>query len=143
MFLPHRPYLPLGTLRAVLAYPAPEDRFADTRIRAALERLGLGRLSPMLDQAERWEHDLTLDEQQRIAFVRVLLHAPRWVIHDEAMSAIDEEGRKAVRAIFAGELARTAVIGIGHEEPGGTFYTRTFTLRREPDGLSLPLDASD
>jgi putative ATP-binding cassette transporter len=138
MFLPHRPYLPLGSLRAVLAYPAPEAQFDDARICAALRRVGLGRLASLLDRDERWDQTLTLDEQQRVAFVRVVLHAPRWVVHDEAMSAIDDDGRSAIRSIFENELAAAAVVGIGRAEPDG-FYRRILTLRLERNGLSLPL----
>jgi putative ATP-binding cassette transporter len=104
--------------------------------------LGLDRLGSLLDRVERWDQELSLDEQQRIAFVRVLLHLPLWVVHDEAMSAIDEEGRSAIRSIFSKELAGTAVLGIGRAEPPD-FYGRMCALRRRPGGLSLPLGSAD
>ena len=79
-FMPQRPYLPLGTLRAAVCYPAEPGRFDEAAVVAALERVDLGHLVPSLDRTERWDRQLPLDEQQRLAFARLLLHAPRWVV---------------------------------------------------------------
>ncbi len=138
MFLPHFPYIPLGTLRDVLTYPAP-GKFSDTAVRAALERLRLGHRAANLDEVARWDKELPLDEQQRIAFVRVLLHAPQWVIEDESMSALDDEARQIVQSIFETELAGTAVVSIGRDELRNHFYHRIYHLRTQPPGLRLPL----
>ena len=91
--MPQRPYLPPGTLRAALAYPAGPDRFADGAVRAALERVGLGHLAASLDREARWDRELSAEERQRLAFARILLHAPRWVVLDDADPALDEETR--------------------------------------------------
>ncbi|MDP8918930.1 MAG: ABC transporter ATP-binding protein/permease, partial [Pseudomonadota bacterium] len=91
MFLPQRPYLPLGTLRAAISYPASPEAFDDAQVREALERCGLGGFVEMLDRRERWDRSLSLGQQQRVAFARVLLHRPKWVFMDEATSALDEE----------------------------------------------------
>ena len=79
-FIPQRPYLPLGTLRAAVCYPAEPGRFDEAAVSAALERVDLGDLVPSLDRTDRWDRQLPLDEQQRLAFARLLLHAPRWVV---------------------------------------------------------------
>jgi putative ATP-binding cassette transporter len=133
MFMPHRPYLPPGTLRAAIAYPAATDLFAAADVDAALERLGLGRLIPLLDRERRWDRELSLDDQQRLAFVRVLLHAPGWVFLDDAMGALSDEHRRVVLGLFAQELAATAVIGISRDTDSEGFYTRTYHLRRQND----------
>jgi putative ATP-binding cassette transporter len=138
MFLPHLPYMPFGTLREAVAYPTP-DRFADAAIRAALDRLQLGHRAASLDMTARWDKELTLDEQQRLAWVRVLLHAPGWVIEDEAMSALEEDARDTLLSIFKQELAGTAVISIGRDDFHDHFYGRTFQLRTRMPGLRLPL----
>jgi putative ATP-binding cassette transporter len=133
MFMPHRPYLPPGTLRAAITYPAATDLFAAADVAAALERLGLGRLIPLLDRERRWDRELSLDDQQRLAFVRVLLHAPGWVFLDDAMGALSDEHRRVVLGLFAQELAETAVVGISRDTDSEGFYTRTYHLRRQDD----------
>lgn len=138
MFLPHLPYIPLGKLRDVLTYPA-HGRFTDDEVRAALDRLQLGHRARYLDRVARWDKELSLDEQQRIAFVRVLLHAPKWVIEDEAMSALDTDIRHVVQSIFEKELVGTAVISIGRDEFRNHFFQRLYHLRATPPGLSLPI----
>ncbi len=94
MFMPHRPYMPLGTLRKALTYPEPPQLFSDEVIRAVLKRIRLDRLAPLLDSEDRWDQELTLDEQQRFAFARMILLKPAWVIQDEAMSELDDDNRK-------------------------------------------------
>src|SRR3546814_9720205 len=87
-------YLPLGTLRGAVAYPSPPENFADDRIGAALRRVGLARLIPMLDRAERWDRALSAGEQQRLAFARLLLHRPKWIFMDDPAAGLD---RKSTR----------------------------------------------
>jgi vitamin B12/bleomycin/antimicrobial peptide transport system ATP-binding/permease protein len=141
MFLPRRPYMPLGTLRTVLTYPDQAAHFADAPVRAALDRLGLGRLAPKLDRVQRWDKELRLDEQQRLAFARLLLHTPHWVVLDEAMSALDEESARLVLSMFRRELGDATIINIGGRAPGQGFFTRTLNLHRMPDGQAPRLRA--
>jgi putative ATP-binding cassette transporter len=138
MFLPHLPYLPFGSLRELVAHPTP-GKFDDAAIRAALESLKLGHRAGSLDVTLRWDRELTLDEQQRIAWIRVLLQKPRWVIEDESMSALDEETRKALLSVFKHELARTAVISVGRDDFHNGFYGRAYRLQVDGPGLKLPL----
>src|SRR5664279_3930796 len=99
-FLPQRPYLPLGTLRNALSYPSPADAFPDADVRQALERCDLGNLITKLDQVERWDNELSLGEQERLAFARILLHKPGWVFLDEATAALDEDSQRHVMSLF-------------------------------------------
>jgi putative ATP-binding cassette transporter len=138
MVLPHLPYLPYGTFREAVTFPAA-GKFDDATIRKALDRLHLGHRVPSMDVIARWDRELTLDEQQRVAWVRVLLHAPRWVIEDEAMSALEEDARQALQSIFSQELAGTAVITIGRDDFHDHFYSRSYQLRTQTPGLQLPL----
>jgi putative ATP-binding cassette transporter len=134
MFMPQRPYLPLGTLRAAISYPAGLGGFDDPAVRAALERVDLGHLVPMLDRTERWDHHLTLDEQQRLAFGRLLLHAPRWVVLDDAVGALDEDHRRLVLSIFERELAGATVIHFGRGPVVGCSWDRTLHIIEQPGG---------
>jgi putative ATP-binding cassette transporter len=136
-FMPQRPYLPLGTLRAALAYPAPAKKFADAGMAAALERCALPHLLPRLDEEERWDRVLSLGEQQRLAFARLLLHRPRWIFLDEATAALDDENQDAMMRLFREELADSAVISIGHRPGLDVYHDRTLHLVRAPDGAKL------
>lgn len=137
MFLPQRPYLPLGTLRAAISYPASPETFDDAQVRGALERCGLGEFVEMLDRHERWDRSLSLGQQQRIAFARVLLHKPKWVFMDEATSALDEENQASMLALFENELKGASVLSIGHRPGLEEFHTRTLHIRKTKEGAIL------
>jgi vitamin B12/bleomycin/antimicrobial peptide transport system ATP-binding/permease protein len=140
MFMPQRPYLPLGSLRTAVSYPAEPGRFDDAAVRAALMRVGLGHLVPALDHEQRWDKELPVEEQQRLAFARLLLHQPRWVLIDDAMGALDEEHRQLMLSIFEYELADAAVISIGRSPVHDRFYSRILHFRRLSEGaVTVPL----
>ena len=114
VYLPRgTPYLPRGTLREVLAYPQPVDRYAPPDFAHALVRLGMERLVPMLDMNLRWDRELTQDEQLSLAFARVVLQAPSWALIDDIFGSLDDEALARVVDVFTHELAHTAVIHIG------------------------------
>lgn len=94
MVLPQTPYLPVGTLRAVLSYPADPSSLKDVNWADLLQKLRLEHLLPRLDDEENWSQFLSGGEQQRVAFARVLLRRPRWLFLDEATSALDEATEK-------------------------------------------------
>ena len=107
LFLPQRPYLPIGTLRDVVSYPMPAGGVDDETLREALEVVGLPELAGRLDEAAHWALQLSPGEQQRIAFARALVQKPDWLFLDEATSAVDEatEARlyRLVRERLAGD----------------------------------------
>ena len=138
LFLREQPYLPLGTLRAAIAYPAPPQHIDDAEMDAALRMVGLDYLQPSLNREERWDRMLSLDEQQRLAFARLLLYSPKWVFLDDALSALNKEQRGALMSLFNGPLAGAAVISTTRSLEENHFYNRTFNLRRRP-GESLPI----
>jgi putative ATP-binding cassette transporter len=137
MFVPQRPYLPLGPLRAAVVYPSRVDDFDDDAIKAALERCGLGHLFERLDHEERWDHVLSGGEQQRLAFARMLLNQPTWVFMDEATAALDVTGQAALLSLFAQELKGTSVLSIGHRQELTEFHDRTLELVAAPEGAQL------
>jgi vitamin B12/bleomycin/antimicrobial peptide transport system ATP-binding/permease protein len=140
MFMPQRPYLPLGSLRAAVSYPAAPERFDDAAVRAALMRVGLGHLVPALEQAQRWDKELPVEEQQRLAFARLLLQRPRWVLIDDAMGALDDEHRQLMLSLFEHELADAAVLSIARSAVHDGFFARTLHLRRRAAAaITLPL----
>jgi putative ATP-binding cassette transporter len=134
MFMPQRPYLPLGTLRAGLAYPAAAEHFAKKDLKIALKRCGLEHLVERLDEAERWDRVLSGGELQRVAFARVLLHRPGWVFMDEATAALDDESQHSMMSMFGNELAGSTLISIAHRAGLDAFHDRTLDLIRSTSG---------
>ena len=107
------PYLPRGTLREVLAYPRSVDSFADEAYGHALQRLGLERLVPLLDAHRHWSRMLGQSEQVCLAFARLMVQAPRWVLVDDIFGSLKDDALERVYDIFDRELIRTGVIHIG------------------------------
>ena len=137
MILPQRPYLPLGTLREAVCYPAPAGRFGDAAVQAALIRCGLPGLIGRLDEAGRWDRSLSLGQQQRIGFARLLLHRPRWVLLDEATSALDDAGQAALMGLFATDLAEATLVSIGHRPGLAEHHDRVLQLEAGAAGARL------
>jgi putative ATP-binding cassette transporter len=140
LFLPERPYLPLGTLRAAVSYPAPEGSFPDERIREALELLGLGSLAGRLDELAPWQQFLSGGEQQRLALARVLLQEPEWIFLDGATSSLDEATEKRVYDLLRERLPRSAVISIVDRPVVASYHERHWTL--VPRGAAMALQAA-
>jgi len=137
LFMRERPYLPLGTLRGAVTYPAHPGHVDDAAIRSALHQVGLDYLLSSLNRDARWDRMLSLDEQQRLAFARLILHAPRWVFLDDALSALSIGDRRPLMSVFEGPLSGTTVISTSRVPEQGHFYTRTFNLHRLPGGAPL------
>ncbi|SMF58683.1 putative ATP-binding cassette transporter [Tistlia consotensis] len=139
LFLPQRPYLPIGTLRRALAYPAPAEVFAEAEFERVLQRVGLGRLHSHLDEERRWDKQLALDEQQTLAFARLLLHRPAWVVMDDPLNALELARRSELCGIFDQELAGTAVLAVGRTTAAAPFFGRAVPVIEEPDGVDFRL----
>ena len=137
MFMPQRPYLPLGTLRGAVAYPGAPDSVPARVVADALERVGLPTLVPVLDREGRWDETLSVGQQQRLAFARLLLHRPAWVFLDEATAALDETSQALAMSVFDRELKDTAVVSIGHRPGLEVFHDRVLELAPGPDGAVL------
>jgi putative ATP-binding cassette transporter len=130
MLMPPRPYLPFATLRSAVSYPADPAGFDDATLHAALRRVGLDRLAARQNETERWDRQLSADEQQRLALARVLLHAPSWLLFDEATLCANDEHCRLLRSILTTELANTAVIAIADTPALKGFYTRTLRFQQ-------------
>jgi vitamin B12/bleomycin/antimicrobial peptide transport system ATP-binding/permease protein len=132
LVLPQRPYLPLGTLRGALAYPAPVASFAPAEIEAALDAVGLAHLKGELDKTAYWADKLSGGEQQRLSIARALLQKPQWLFLDEATAALDEASEAALYRLLTERLPGSAIVSIGHRSSLIAFHGRFFELR--PDG---------
>jgi putative ATP-binding cassette transporter len=136
LFVPQRPYLPLGTLRAVASYPAAEGSIDDARIREALEQVGLGDLGQRLDSVEIWDQQLSAHEQQLIGIARVLLQQPDWLLLDEATSGLDEPTERRIYDLLLERLPRAGVIAAGLRPRALELMRRRWTLA-ERDGRTV------
>jgi putative ATP-binding cassette transporter len=116
LFVPQKSYLPIGILREALAYPAAADSFEDSAIRHYLDLCRLPHLKNALDQSDNWSQRLSPGEQQRLAFVRVLLARPDMLFLDEATSALDAATEKSMYELVLNELPEAAVISIAHRD---------------------------
>jgi putative ATP-binding cassette transporter len=134
LFLPQLPYLPLGTLRAAVSFPAAEGRFDDARIAAALAALGLGHLVPLIAESGPWDQRLSPHEQQRVALARVLLHEPDWVFLDKATSALDPEMEKCVYDLIAEKLPRATLLSVAHRPEVAAYHERRWALMPAGEG---------
>jgi vitamin B12/bleomycin/antimicrobial peptide transport system ATP-binding/permease protein len=114
LFLPQRPYIPLGSLRNALLYPNEDDKVSKQRLTAALGDVGLAGLVDDLNTVDNWAHRLSLGEQQRLAFARILLSEPAIVFLDEATSALDEAGETALYTLLRKAPWRPTVVSVGH-----------------------------
>ena len=112
-FLPQRPYLPMGSLRRAVYYPLVEQK-DDTELRQILHLVGMDKVIDQLDVVDDWSRILSLGEQQRIAFARVLLMKPQWVFLDEATSALDEGWERTMYELLKKKLPATGFISVGH-----------------------------
>ena len=140
LFVPQRAYLPIGTLRAVVAYPAAEHTFDDAQIREALALVGLGHLVDRLDEAVPWEQHLSAHEQQLLAISRALLQQPEWLLLDEATSGLDEPTERKIYDVLLERLPRTGVIAAGLRPRAMELMPHRWTLS-ERDGTNVLLAA--
>ena len=128
-FLPQRPYLQKGTLRSQLIYPRTHSPLDDEALRRILDEVQLSHLEERaggLDHVQDWEKLLSGGEQQRLAFARLLVQAPKVAVLDEATSALDEANQ---RRLYERLLARgITLISIAHRAAVASFHRRVLQL---------------
>lgn len=125
MFIPQKPYIPMGTSAEAASYPLET---ADKELLfPLLMECGLSHLMEKPDTEADWSHILSLGEQQKLAFVRVFLRKPKWVFLDEATSAMDEETEEKMYRLLTA-LPGTTVISIGHRSTLDKWHDRVLRI---------------
>ena len=134
MLLPQRPYIPIGSMREALAYPASPEKFADEELRGALMKVGLPALADRLDDSDNWQMRLSGGEQQRLAVARALLARPDWLFLDEATASLDEKSEAALYRAIAETLPETTLVSIGHRSTLNAFHKRRIAFEPHDGG---------
>jgi len=137
MVVPPKPYIPIGTLRAAVTYPAVPGTYRDDDIRRALVDAHLGDLVDQLDHEDVWSQRLSSGEQQRVALARALLMRPDWLFLDESTSAVDEKLEAELYAALARRLPNTTIISIGHRSAVVGLHQRHLEMSPEDDHFTL------
>src|SRR5207249_1397279 len=129
LFVPQRPYLPLGTLANALRYPRIEkNAFPLCRLLGALREVGLESLATQLDDVQNWSQRLSLGEQQRLAFARILLLRPALLFLDEATSALDEDSEARLYALLRTAPSRPTILSVGHRNTLRAFHDQILDI---------------
>jgi putative ATP-binding cassette transporter len=143
LILPQDAYMPLGSIRAALAYPAPAETLSTEQAAEALAAVGLPRLVPQLDEDAHWGNRLSGGEQQRIAFARAILARPDWLLLDEATSALDEKAEAAAYALIRRQLPDATVISIGHRSSLVALHDRFLELVENGGGSHVLVERAE
>ncbi len=131
--VPQKPYMPLGTLREVLAYPAIGHSLElnDAVASAALKKVGLPQLIPQLDDYARWDQRLSAGERQRLAIARLLVDAPGVIVLDDALSALDDASQTALVRTLRAERPHATIFILGQAEPPSGLHDHVVVLERQ------------
>jgi putative ATP-binding cassette transporter len=144
LLVPQRPYLPLGALANALTYPCTDGKgFTAAQLGAALGEVGLGSYASQLDVVDNWGQRMSLGEQQRLAFARVLLAEPALLFLDEATSGLDEAGEARLYGLLRSAPWQPTVVSVGHRSTLIKFHDEILDLApyiplKKPVVLPLP-----
>ena len=128
LFLPQKPYLPIGKLRDAIAYPEKSGTFSDAEIVEVLKLCHLEEFVGQLDEVAHWEQVMSPGEQQRLAFARALLYKPEWLFLDEATAALDDATQDSLYALVKDRLPNTSIVSIAHREDVKHFHSKVLEL---------------
>lgn len=142
LFLPQKPYIPIGTLRDAVKYPDEESKATDAEIVAALEAAQLGHLTGRLDEDAHWSNVLSGGEQQRLAAARALVFRPDWLFMDEATASLDEPAEAAIYRALKEWLPHTTMVSIGHRPTLRQWHDRRLELQRKPGEVGKLIEVS-
>ena len=136
MFIPQKPYIPLGSLREALLYPGKKP-LSDEELLYLLDLCQIGYLRDKLDLVADWSHVLSVGEQQRLAFVRAHIQEPKWLFLDEATSALDEDTEAEMYALLAERLTQTTLVSIGHRSTLNKYHELMLVIDKQTKSVRL------
>ena len=138
LFLSQKPYLPQGRLIDALFYPqvAPDDVDV-AKAAQIMQQVQLGHLAEKLTQENDWTRVLSLGEQQRLSFARVLMHKPLAAFLDEATASMDEGLEDAMYRLLREKLPQTTIISVGHRSTLQTHHQQHLLINPEDQSWQL------
>jgi len=129
LFLSQKPYVPQGNLISALTYPNKPDNISHTKAVEILNKVQLGHLAEQLEKEQDWTRILSLGEQQRLAFARLILHKPAVAFLDEATASMDEGLEFAIYQLLKQELPKTTLISVGHRSTLKALHQQQLALQ--------------
>jgi vitamin B12/bleomycin/antimicrobial peptide transport system ATP-binding/permease protein len=135
--MPQRPYVPLGTLRRAVTYPASPQSVNDEVVRQSIEDVGLGHFMDRLDTDEPWDQVLSGGEKQRLGFARMLIQNPDVVVMDEATAALDSASQDRLMRLVLERLPAATLVSVAHRVELEAFHTRKLVLEYADGGAEL------
>ncbi|HEY6456774.1 MAG TPA: ABC transporter ATP-binding protein/permease [Steroidobacteraceae bacterium] len=136
--MPRTTYWPTGSMRDALAYPSGRDEIKDNVYKDALQDLKLHELEPMLDKAGHWQDELNADQLTRLAFVRLLIHEPAWVVIDEVLDFVDADSRVLITDVLARRMKDSTIVHIGRQLPHDKAFRSVLHLVNDTTVRKLP-----
>jgi vitamin B12/bleomycin/antimicrobial peptide transport system ATP-binding/permease protein len=133
MILPQRPYFPIATLGASVAYPAEPGEYDSGKVAELIAAVGLPALAERIDEEAHWNRMLSLGEQQRLGIARALLHAPDYLFLDEATASLDEAAEAALYRLLEARLPHATIVSIGHRATLAAFHERRLAFTQQGD----------
>ncbi|HXQ42389.1 MAG TPA: ABC transporter ATP-binding protein/permease [Candidatus Udaeobacter sp.] len=134
LFLPQKPYVPIGSLRHAVTFPAAPGSFSDADIAEALKTCRLPDYAGRLDEFHHWDRRLSPGEQQRLAFARALLQRPDWLFLDEATSSLDPETEAYLYGLLEKRLPGTTLVSVAHRQSLEAFHRRRLHFKPAAGG---------
>ncbi len=127
--MPQRFYFPLGSLKAVITYPTPENEVDDGRLRDILHQVGLDHLAGRIDEEAEWGSMLSGGEQQRVAFARAILRDPAFLMLDDSTSNLDGDATKQMYQALERNLPETMIISLARTDALRTLHKDLVVLQ--------------
>ncbi|WP_110955620.1 ABC transporter ATP-binding protein/permease [Anaerosinus massiliensis] len=128
LFVPQKPYMPIDTLRKALIYPYQKCKISDQVLIETLTLCKISYLAPRLEEVGDWGKFLSLGEQQRVAFVRILLAQPQWIFLDEATSALDDDNQALMYSLVIKKMPNTVIVSVGHRKSIADYHNCKLVL---------------
>jgi putative ATP-binding cassette transporter len=139
LFLPQKPYLPIGTLRDAVTFPAKPGAFGDETIQRTLADCRLEDFAGRLDEQNNWGLVMSGGEQQRLAIARALLNAPEWLFLDEATASLDEATETHLYALIRERLPHTTLVSIAHRPTVAAYHDRRWQIQPGIERMQLSI----
>jgi len=128
MFIPQRPYMPIGTLAEAILFPDKKHPELVAQLETVLRDCNLENLISRLQETASWSEQLSPGEQQRVAFARVLLHKPDWIFLDESTSMLDLKNEENLYRLLKSKLPNTSLVSVGHRPSLDAYHEHVINM---------------